>query len=117
MEVLCEASSGQLSVCNAFEHFEEQSPDRYPKLRAEAVDLPAVAGTCDPSLLIPSELAAATENPLALFASRKTEVGLHVPFPKDQRLEYVNLVWRQLQCGKTRLRIHVSAIGSVQYFA
>ena len=113
LEVLCEASSGQLSVCNVFEHFEEQSPDRYPKLRAEAVDLPAVAGTCDASLLIPSELAAATENPLALFASSKTQVGLHVPFPKDQRLEYVNLVWRQLQCGKTRLRIHVSAIGSV----
>ena len=113
LEVLFEASSGQLSVCNAFGQLEERSPDRYPKLRAEAVDLPAVAGTCDPSLLIPTELAAATQIPSALFAGRQTEVGPHTPFRKDEKLQYVNLVWRQLQCGKTRLRIHVDAIGGV----
>lgn len=96
-----------------FGHFESVHQNRYPTMDAGMVDLPAVAATCDSMSLIPEELAQSICNPDRLFPSANPNGHFSFGAAGPERDEYVKLVLRQLQCGKTKLRREVFAVGDV----
>ncbi|CAE6938118.1 HET-E1 [Symbiodinium sp. CCMP2592] len=97
----------------AFRSFESPSGVKYPKLQAEAVDLPDRAGTCDPMTLLPAELARNVCDPGAIFqTAEQGHASAVVPTGKE-RGEYLKLVHRQLQCGKLVLLTRVRQVGDV----
>ena len=104
-------------VSGAFSRFQSQPVGKYPKLEASAVDLPLAAGTCNPQHLIPTSLATAASCPESLFSGADTLVGTNgaqwtSPVGAERR-QYLKLAWRQLCCGKTRLRRKVMAVGDI----
>lgn len=93
--------------------FEGKAAGKYPTLLAEKVDLPNKAGTCNPQCLVPDSLASAVSSQEEVFTvddARLMETDLHVGVDRE---EYLKLVVRQLECGKTRLRRNIKAVGSV----
>ena len=100
----------------AFNRYEELEADRYPSLNADVVDLPVEAGTCETQSHIPEDLKNVVTSPAKLFGGNATSPVQNFPCRSPsgkQRKEYLKLVWRQLQCGKTRLRRNVNAVGDV----
>jgi len=98
---------------DAFSKFEEKQQDKYPSMKADCVDLPVEAATCDPSKLVPPGLWQEVSNADTLFVSSLPHsVENAVPAGAD-RTEYVKLVHRQLLCGKTLLHTTVKAVGDV----
>ena len=114
MKIRCFLQSDGSAALDAFRNFEVSPGSQYPQLNADAVDLPSSAGTCNPNLLIPEGLATATSSPEFLFHHEggAETVESFRPAGKE-RLEYIKLVWRQLQRGKTMLRRVVHAVGEV----
>ena len=58
-----------------FAEFEGKPTNQYPNLNAAAVDLPQVAGACDPSFLIPQDLHFAASSPSFLFQNEELQQG------------------------------------------
>lgn len=91
--------------------FDAQESRPYPEMKADAVDLPDAAATCDPMALPGQSLCHSVSSRAALFPH-----GLHdlwqdkARFHVD-RAEYTKLVGRQLRCGKLGLSRHVEAVG------
>eukprot|EP00435_Cladocopium_sp_Y103_P008297 s2259_g2.t1 len=81
-------------------------------IRADAVDLPATAGTCDPAMVINPELTALIQDPTHIFPHGALATSTEV-LRRDKRAEYVKLTLRELRCGKLRLRRKVEAVGAV----
>ncbi|CAE7806167.1 HET-E1, partial [Symbiodinium necroappetens] len=97
----------------SFRFFEEKPHAKYPAMKAEAVDLPSAAATCDAVKLLPADLADMIMDPKQLFpAGSQTESWPMGAMGRD-RDEYIKLVFRQLQCGKTALRQRCLAVGDV----
>ncbi|CAE7188709.1 unnamed protein product, partial [Symbiodinium sp. KB8] len=97
----------------SFRFFEEKPHAKYPAMKAEAVDLPSAAATCDAVKLLPADLADMIMDPKQLFpAGSQTESWPMGVMGRD-RDEYIKLVLRQLQCGKTALRQRCLAVGDV----
>ena len=94
--------------CGSFQHFESK-----PSMQAEKVDLPARAATCDPEKLLPPELADSVMDVEKMFPFCMPVQPGPVGPEGAERAEYVKLVFRQLQCGKTLLRLQCEAIGDV----
>ena len=97
----------------SFQHFESKSSGKYPSMQAEAVDLPSKAGTCDPSLLLIGDLASITVDAQHIFPGQSRVADTPLGPDRTKRAEYVKLVFKQLQCGKTRLRQHCREVGDV----
>ena len=99
---------------DAFTHVEATACPNYESLRGYAVDLPACAGTCDPSAWISPELSAKINDISQIFpASNKTSSCGAASIRAEQRGEYVNLTLRELRCGKLRLRADILGMGGV----
>ena len=96
----------------AFSSFVSQEKGFEP-LVSEAVDLPEVAGTCDPLDRIPENLRAPLEDPAAIFPNSLPWKPQGAHTEDETYPDYVKLCVRELACGKLRLRRAVSAIGSV----
>ena len=99
--------------CDSFQHFESKPSSKYPAMQAEKVDLPARAATCDPEKLLPPELADSVMDVEKMFPFCMPMQPGPVGPEGAERAEYVKLVFRQLQCGKTLLRLQCKAIGDV----
>ena len=84
----------------------------YEHIRAEAVDLPVKAATCNASQLVGEELRAQLRAATKVFPS-KPSVSMNQSVPSDQRAQYVALTVRELRCGKLNLRPDVAGIGGV----
>lgn len=87
--------------CGSFQHFESKPSSKYPTMQAEKVDLPARAATCDPEKLLPPELADSVMDVEKMFPFCMPVQPGPVGPEGAERAEYVKLVFRQLQCGKT----------------
>ena len=98
---------------SGFSKYEVEQAAHGLKLEAEAVDVPACAGTCDPSTLLSPEVFQAVSNPTNLF-EQDLDHTLQIPGPRGaERREYNKLVLRELDCSKLRLRTHVKAVADV----
>lgn len=96
-----------------FRKFEAVEQTRGTKLEADAVDIPARAGTCDASDLISQDLFNVVSNAHNLFSEDLSfTVRARGPVGRD-RQEYIKLVHRQLVCGKVCLRRCVRAVADV----
>ena len=97
----------------AFARYELSEKPAALKLSAEAVDMPAQAGTCDPSSLLSEDLLMAVSDAHSLFSGELSHT-LQTPGPTGKdRVEYIKLVLRQLDCKKVRLRLRVRAVAEV----
>ena len=97
----------------SFQHFESKPSSKYPTMQAEKVDLPARAATCDPEKLLPPELADSVMDVEKMFPFCMPVQPGPVGPEGAERAEYVKLVFRQLQCGKTLLRLQCKVVGDV----
>ena len=110
---LAEACPPNFDWTSGFGRYESAEKSCGLELKAEAVDIPAQAGTCDPSPLLSDDLLQAVSDVESLF-SRELSYTLQTPGPKGKdRSEYIKLVLRQLDCGKVRLRLRVRAVAEV----
>ena len=99
---------------DAFAAFENKMSHGTSALQADKVDLPPVAATCDTQRHIPPELHSMVTAPDTLFpACCRGDTGEFSISSFRDRAEYLKLVWRQLQCGKLKLRRQVHACGDV----
>ena len=106
-------SSNDEAMSWSFKCFEEKAASKYPAMKADCVDLPTVAATCDSSRLLPPELARSIMDPEGMFPADACQAS-EVSRPEGvQRDEYIKLVHRQLHCGKTKLRVQCKALGDV----
>ncbi len=104
-------SGGNFTYNSCYSDFEQKPSSKYPKMKADDVDLPLKAATCDSAKLVPADLYATVSSPSELF-SKDLINTLDLPGPRGpDRSEYLKLVLKQLSCGKTRLRTHVAAVG------
>ena len=84
----------------------------YEHIRAEAVDLPAKAATCDASRLVGEKLGAQIQSAAEVFPAGPG-LTLEQTIPVSQRAEYIALTVRELRCGKLKLRKEIAGIGGV----
>ena len=125
--------SAQVHVCTRVVRFLERLDDMYDgtlpwegsskdcdkdahvaqSIRAEAVDLPACAGTCEPVLEMDPELATSLSDPSFIFPNQGQLVLEKEGMNEERRLEYIKLTLRELRCGKLRLRKAVNGMGGV----
>ena len=110
---LCSGTSEAGNWHRAFQSFESPTGLKYPKLKADAVDLPECAGTCDPMTLLPAELAKNVSDPDVIFHSQGQGYASAAGPTGKEREEYLKLVHRQLQCGKLVLLTDVRSVGDV----
>ena len=87
----------------------------YEKIRGQDVGLPDVAGTCNPSQLVPRELWEPVSDPTQIFPQHCEPASClsGVAGPRAARRAYVHLTARELQCGKLRLRLGVKGIANI----
>ena len=98
----------------AFDGFEEQQAANYEPIRGNSVDLPVTAGTCEPGRLVPPALWQQVQNPLNIFPLQTTSVcGAIIHRGTEHRHGYIQLVVRELHCGKLRLRTCVGGVARV----
>ena len=107
------AAAGGSPWRGSFQHFEETPSSKHPRMQADAVDLPAKAATCDPLELLPAELASAVVSTEKLFPNPVPTPCRPCGGQDADRDEYIKLVLRQLECGKTVLRRDCQAVGDV----
>ncbi|CAE7543518.1 unnamed protein product [Symbiodinium sp. CCMP2592] len=84
----------------------------YEHIRAQAVDLPAKAATCNASKLVGDELRAQIQFATEVFPAGPSTT-LEQGIPLSQRAEYIALTVRELRCGKLKLRQEIAGIGGV----
>ncbi len=82
------------------------------KLRADLVDLPEAAGTCDPWHLLGDELRHILGNTEDIAPKVAVGHGVHT-VPRHSRLEYVRLTVRELRLGKLVLEEAASGLGTI----
>ena len=83
-------------------------------IRADAVDLPVAAATCEPLAVIAPGLASQIADSSSIFP--KDHVHCSDSFAEvsqGKRLQYALLTVRELQCGKLRLRQNARAVANV----
>ena len=87
----------------------------YEKVRGQDVDLPAVAGTCNPSQLVPQQLWEQVSDPARVFPQNCEPASCwsHAAAPEVERRAYVHLTARELRCGKLRLRLAVKGVANI----
>ena len=104
---------GQLSWQGSFQRFEGKLMAKYPRMHADAVDLPARAATCDPQELLPPDMASCILDAAQLFPAKPQSFSRPWRTEGAARDEYIKLTLRQLECGKTVLRQRCQAVGDV----
>ncbi len=82
------------------------------QLDADAVDLPATAGTCEPSDLLGSELSDGLKSPDAIAPREPIGHAVH-RVPRHSMPEYVRLTVRELRMGKLVLLDFAKGIGTI----
>ena len=116
----CGRFVGELHSCqpngvweNAFNRFETDPKAKNPDVKADAVDLPDKAATCNPESFLPCDSLGMVTAPHSLFDQDLSET-LKIQGPSgSERVEYLRLVLRQLFCGKVKLRLTVVAVADV----
>lgn len=109
-----EAETG-FHVDGAFAHFERCSVTVVEALRADKIDCPSKAATCDAQKLLPPGLLACVSDPAYMFPEGVLADGsccAREPHG-DERHEYLRLIVREILAGKLRLRRTVNPVGSV----
>ena len=96
-----------------WEHFEPDPSSSSLELVASLVDLPRVAGSCDPMPLLPPHVASILADSKLLFSSAHAGLARFPGFFAGRREEYVKLVVAQLRCSKLELRTHVLGGGTI----
>ena len=97
---------------SAWRSFEDLASAPPLGLRADLVDLPEVAATCDPTGLLGHELYGILDNPQAIVPQERIGHAVH-GIPKHSRTEYVLLIAKELKLGKLVLLTDASGIGTV----
>ena len=100
------------SAQGAWMDFETATVTPPLKLRADLVDLPEAAGTCDPWHLLGDELRHILENTEDIAPKVAVGHGVHT-VPRHSRLEYVRLTVRELRLGKLVLEEAASGLGTI----
>lgn len=98
---------------SSFQQCEASVSPTYETLRSNDVDLPRMAATCDPSHLVCEELRGALNSPQEIFPRATKRFLKRGGVTHEQRAEYVQLVARELKCGKLRLQKDAQGVGGV----
>ena len=96
----------------AWSSFESAVAAPILKLDADAVDLPATAGTCEPGDLLGSELSDILKSPDAIAPIEPFGHAVH-RVPRHSMPEYVRLTVRELRLGKLVLLDFAKGIGTI----
>jgi hypothetical protein len=86
-----------------------QSHERFPKLRADAVDIFPTAGQVSPLKFIPDDAKSILCDPTVLFDGRQASLPRAAKVPADDAVEYAALTVRELRAGKLDLAMSVRA--------
>lgn len=108
---LQDADCPQVDPVEALDLFEPSSAPPRPVLLADLVDLPTVAGTCDPTGFLGPVLRRRMEAPADIFPAAPIgveSVGIGV----KEKPGFVALLGRMWVCGKVGLSLGVSGVGS-----
>ena len=96
---------------NYMKRYEPESQPARPKLIASHVDIPAVAGSCNPTLLVAPALREKLESIAAIFPHRPIGVG-SVSISKHDHDEYLLFTAAIVKAGKVNLRLRPSGVAS-----
>ena len=96
---------------NYMQRYEPESQPARPKLIASHVDIPAVAASCNPTLLVAQGLRERLESIATIFPHRPIGVG-SVSISKQDHDEYLLFTAAVIKAGKVDLRLRPSGVAS-----
>jgi len=110
---LVAAADSVTAAPHGWQAFEDKGSQPQLQLVASAVDVPDIAGTCDPLKVVPKDVASQLSDISTFFPHPVAGLERFSSFYAGPRTEYIALVVRQLRAGLLRLAPRCRGGGTV----